>query len=343
MNANHIHSTKRALRQKRRELTEDILISDEFSVEELKTALLSVKPGKGAGLDGVYPEFIKNSGKKTKKWLVRLFNDILTTGKLPKLFKQAKIIAILKPEKDGTEASHYRPISLLSVVYKILEHLILQRIQPLIDAAVPVSQVGFWKNRSCTKQVMALTSHIEAGFERKLRTGTIFIDLTAAYDTVWRDGLMLKFMRVVSCSKISRPLNNILSNRYFQVFLGDKSSRWRRLNNGLLQRSVLSPILFNRYMSDIPITVSKQFQYADAIALTFQANSFAECETTLEADLDKLDEFFRRWRLQPNPSKTESCVFHLNTHEANRLLDVRFTGTDVQHVDQPSDENFEES
>jgi hypothetical protein len=55
MNPNHIHSTKRALHQKRKELTEDILISDEFSVEELKTALLSVKPGKNAGLDGVYP------------------------------------------------------------------------------------------------------------------------------------------------------------------------------------------------------------------------------------------------------------------------------------------------
>jgi hypothetical protein len=197
---------------------------------------------------------------------------------------------------------HYRPISLLSVVYKILERLILQRIQPLIDAAVPVSQAGFRKNRNCTEQVMALTSHIEAGFERKLKTGAIFIDLTAAYDTVWRDGLMLKFMRVVSCSKISRLLNHMLSNRYFQVFLGDKSSRWRRLNNGLPQDSVLAPILFNLYMSDIPLTVSKQFQYADDIALTFQANSFAKYETTLEADLDKLDEFFRRWRLQPNPA-----------------------------------------
>jgi hypothetical protein len=88
-------------------------------------------------------------------------------------------------------------------------------------------------------------------------------------------------------------------------------------------------------MSDIPITVSKQFQYADDIALTFQANSFAECETTLEADLDKLDEFFRRWRLQPNPSNTESCVFHLNTNEANRQLEVRFADTEIQHVEHP--------
>jgi hypothetical protein len=88
-------------------------------------------------------------------------------------------------------------------------------------------------------------------------------------------------------------------------------------------------------MSDLPITVSKQFQYADDIALTFQANSFAEYETTLEADLDKFDEFFRRWRLQPNPSKTESCVYQLNTHEANRQLDVRFTGTEIQHMEHP--------
>jgi hypothetical protein len=223
------------------------------------------------------------------------FQRHFVTGKSSKLFKQAKIIAILKPGKDSTDASHYRPISLLSVVYKILERLILQRIQPLIDAAVPVSQADFRKNRSCTEQVMALTSHIEAGFERKLKTGTIFIDLTAAYDTVWRDGLMLKFMRVVSCSKISSLLNNMVSNHYFQVFLGDK----RRLNNGLPQGSVLAPILFNLYMSGIPITVSKQFQYANDIALTFQTNSFAECETTLLADLDKLDEFLRRWRLQP--------------------------------------------
>jgi hypothetical protein len=67
--------------------------------------------------------------------------------------------------------------------------------------------------------------------------------------------------------------------------------------------------------------------------MSFEPNSFAECETTLEADLDKLDEFFRRWRLQPNPSTTESCVFDLNTHEANRQLDMRFTGTEIQHVE----------
>jgi hypothetical protein len=115
----------------------------------------------------------------------------------------------------------------------------------LIDAVVPVLQAGFRKNRSCTEQVLALTSPIEAGFQRKLKTGVVFINLIAAYDSVWSDGLMLKFMLFLPCAKLSNLLNNMLSNRFFQVFLGDKSSRWRRLNNGLSQGSVLAPLLFS--------------------------------------------------------------------------------------------------
>jgi hypothetical protein len=129
----------------------------------------------------VYLDFNKNSGQRTKKWNVALFNDILTSGKFPKLFKRAKVITILKPGNDGYDPSYFRPISLLSIVCKILDRTILQRIQPLI-AVVSVSQVGLCKNRSCTEQVWR--QNIDAVFQRKLKTGVVFIDLTAAYDTV---------------------------------------------------------------------------------------------------------------------------------------------------------------
>jgi hypothetical protein len=124
-----------------------------FEHKELNTALLVVKSRKAAGFDGVYPEFIKNSGQRTKEWIVALFNVILTSGKIPKLFKRAKVITILKLGKNGSDPSHSQSISLLSIVFKILERMILQRIQPLIDAVVAVSQAGFRKNHSCTEQV----------------------------------------------------------------------------------------------------------------------------------------------------------------------------------------------
>jgi hypothetical protein len=105
---------------------------------------------------------------------------------------------------------NFIPISLLSVMYKLLERMILQRIESLIE-----SQVGHRKHRSCTEQVMALTTPIEASFQRQLKTGVVFVDLSTAYDTVWGDGLMLKFMRTVYCAKISNLLKNMLSNRSF--------------------------------------------------------------------------------------------------------------------------------
>jgi Reverse transcriptase (RNA-dependent DNA polymerase) len=207
---------------------------------------------------------------RTREWILSILNDVLATGRLPKLFKQAKFITILKPGKDGSDSSHLRLISLLSVVYKLLERMILQRIQPLIEDVIPKSQAGFRRHRSSTEQVMAVTSYIEAGFQHKLKTGAVFIDLTAAYDTVWREGMMLYG------AKMSKLLNNMLSNRFFQVFLGNKTSRWRRLNNGLPQGSVLAPMVFSLYLADIPSTSSKQFQYADDIVLTYQAHSIPE-------------------------------------------------------------------
>jgi hypothetical protein len=83
----------------------------------------------------------------------------------------------------------------------------------------------------------------------------------------------------------------MVSHRFFQVF-GNQSSRWRRLNNGLPQDSVLAPILFNLYMSDQPSSSLNLCQFADDIALTNQSKKFEECEILLEETSKHLVESF---------------------------------------------------
>jgi hypothetical protein len=148
-------------------LTVNQTLSRNFSLDEIETALISLKPGKAAVFDGIYPKFIKNFGAQTKEWIISFKNDIVSTSKIPYLFIRAKVISIIKPGKDGTDPAHYRPTSFLSVVYKQLKHLILLRIQPLIEDATPVNQAGFRQHRSHTEQVMALTTHIKAGFQHQ--------------------------------------------------------------------------------------------------------------------------------------------------------------------------------
>jgi hypothetical protein len=77
MDQNHVRSTKRALSQKRRELTIDPDLLANFSTEELNTTMLAVKSGKTASFDGVYPEFIKNYGHMEAGFQRKLKTDVV--------------------------------------------------------------------------------------------------------------------------------------------------------------------------------------------------------------------------------------------------------------------------
>jgi hypothetical protein len=323
------------LKKLKAKLSDNPTFSEDFSLADLNSALRNMKCGKAAGLDEIYPEFIRNMGPHAKEWLVQFMNETLRTGKLPKLWKHSKVVAILKPGKDGSSANHYRPISLLCIPYKLLERLILQRISTSIDAVIPIEQAGFRAGRDCTEQVLALTSNIEAGFQRGLKFSAAFIDLSAAYDTVWRKGLLTKLAEAIPCRKIMNLLNNMLASRYIRVSLGGRISRIKVLNNGLPQGSVLAPVLFNLYVHDIPQTDSLLFQYADDIALLAGSKDLDTGARTLERDLEKLSTYFRNWRLKPNPNKTEVTTFHLNNRQSNSKINVHFEGVLLNHTDHP--------
>ncbi|XP_072390744.1 uncharacterized protein [Diabrotica undecimpunctata] len=180
----HTSTVKRALKQLKANTFATSEYSRAFSLDEINEVLNQTKTGKAAGFDGMYPEFIVHTGTKTRQWLKKFFSDIVNTAVLPPEFKRTKIIAIQKPGKDNKLPESYRPITLLSCCYKLLERLLYNRICNTIEDAVPIEQAGFRRGRSCCDQVLSLTTFIEAGFERREKSAITFIDLTAAYDTV---------------------------------------------------------------------------------------------------------------------------------------------------------------
>lgn len=137
-------------------------------------------------------EQIKHFGPDTKEWLLQLFNHCRENFRIPKLWKKSKVVALLKPGKDPNSANSYRPISLLCHLSKLYERLILNRISNVIDSKIIPQQAGFRPGKSCTNQVLALTEHIEKGYENKVITGLVLVDLTAAYDTVNRRKMLSK-------------------------------------------------------------------------------------------------------------------------------------------------------
>ena len=118
--------------------------------------------------------------------------------------------------------------------------------------------------------------------------------------------------------------------------MGDISSSWRVQKNGLPQGSVLAPTLFNLYINDLPATTCRKFIYADEICLAHQARKCEDLNTTINTDIAKISEFFKRWRLQPSVAKTVSSTFHLHNARINQELDIIQNGRRLRHDNRPT-------
>jgi len=160
-------------------------------------------------------------------------------------------VALLKPAKDPELASSYRPISLLCHLYKLYERMILGRMEKIVESKLIPHQAGFRPGKSCTGQVLALTEHIERGFEDRLITGVALVDLTAAYDTIIHKHLLNKLYATIKDYNLMKVVQSMMQNRRFYVTLNNNKSRWRIQKNGLPQESGLAPMLFNIYIPTI--------------------------------------------------------------------------------------------
>ena len=315
--------------------SEDQNLCNDFTLEEIVTAIKTLKAGKAPGVDNLHPEFFLHLHESCIEWLRTFFNFCLKTTKVSKTWKLAKVVAVLKPKKPPDSASSYRPVSLLCVPYKLYERLIYNRIQPITESALPKEQAGFRPGRSSQDQVVLLTEDIECSFDKKLKAGVVLVYLSAAYDTVWHRGLTLKLLKTLPSKGMIRVIMSMISQRRFHVHIGGKKSRCRTLINGVPQGSVLAPLLFNLYTHDIPPTTSKKYIYADDIALMTCHKGFPEIERVLSQDTDTIRTYFTNWRLKLYTTKTVSSMFHLANRKADYELNVSACGEKLRFESTP--------
>ncbi|XP_025200924.1 uncharacterized protein LOC112598618 [Melanaphis sacchari] len=129
--------------------------------------------------------------------------------------------------------------------------MLLNRLVPFVDSTLIREQAGFHPGKSCTGQIHNLTLTIENDFENKKVTGTVLIDLTAAYDTVNHRLMLKKLYDTTLNFEFVRVFKTLLSNRRFFVNHQVKNIKWSISRNGLPQGSVQAPILCLTYIPTI--------------------------------------------------------------------------------------------
>ena len=163
------------------------------------------------------------------------------------------MISILKPVKDSAQPSSYRPISLLDTIGKLFEKILLIRILYELGerGLLRDEQFGFRTRHSTSLQLARLVERITRNFGEWRRTGAVFLDVAKAFDTVWIEGLLYK-LTVLNFPSYLVIISSYLRGRTYEAFFLTATSSRRDMRAGVAQGGLISPVLINLYVNDMP-------------------------------------------------------------------------------------------
>ena len=216
---------------------------------------------------------------------------------------------ILKPGKLPNEVKSYRPISLLPVISKIFEKILLKRLKSVIENLIPDHQFGFRSKHSTIDQVHRITDIIEKALENKQICSALFLDVAQAFDKVWHEGLLQKIKRLLPLP-FYYLLKSYLSERSFRVKQEQSYSELKKIRGGVPQGSVLAPVLYVLFTQDIPrLQHTTMATFADDTAILAIGETIEESTNKLQSAVNKVVQWTSEWKIKLNESKSVHVDF----------------------------------
>ena len=249
--------------------------------------------------------------------LAELLNKCLKESCIPDCWKFSSVVPVFKNVGEGSTAKNYRDISLRSVVSKVFEKLVNNRIVDHLEKCGLFSdfQYGFRSSRSIA-DLTVVSVRIAKAFNRSGATRAVALDISKAFDRVWHAGLLHKFKSYGISGQILGLISSFLSNRRLRVVLDGKSSQEYPVNARVPQGSILGPTRFLLYINDLPYDVICDIAiYADDTTLYSECDWASdlwqklELASELESDLRDTVDWGKKWLVDFNAGKTQIVSF----------------------------------
>ena len=238
---------------------------------------------------------------------------------------------------ERSTAKNYRPVSLLSVVSKVFEKLVNNRIVDHLEKGGLFSdfQYGFRSSQSTADLLTVVSDRIAWAFNRSGATRAVALDISKAFDRVWHTGLLHKLKSYGISGQIFGLISSFLSNKQLRVVLDGKSSQEYPVNAGVPQESILGPTLFLLYINDLPDDVICNIAiYADDATVYSKCDQASdlwqqlELASELESDLRDTVDWGRKWLVDFNAGKTQLVSFDQSKNTG--AIDVKMDGSKKQ-------------
>lgn len=304
----------------------------DITEEVVYKKLSEINVNKSCGPDDLHPKLLHELRSVIAGPLTKIFKISLKYGVMPQDWKDANVTPLFKKgAKDKCE--NYRPISLTSVVGKMLESIVKDKFVEHLDRfkLLHDSQHGFRRGRSCLTNLLDLMESVTQQIDEGNPVDVIYLDFAKAFDKVPYKRLYKKINSHGIGGKALSWVKEWLTDRRQRVGVNKVYSSYTGVTSGVPQGSVLGPILFLIYINDIDVgLVSKLSKFADDCKLYRPVVNNNEMKT-LQEDLDKIHKWSETWQMKFNVDKCATLhLGHGNMREGYSLGQNQLKSSEIE-------------
>ena len=301
------------------------------TIENISEAVNKLDNNKSCGTDSIYAEHLKYSSEKIYTLLSMCLTGFFVHGYLPESLLTVILVPVIKNKAGNINSKdNYRPIALASIISKVIENIILVRIQDQLESNP--NQFGFKRSHGTDQCIYALKEVINLYTSLKGCVYSCFLDASKAFDRVNHSILFEKLAKRGIPAYIRRILIFWYQHQKMCVKWGSLTSDLFSVSNGVRQGSILSPHFFNVYVDDLSTQLNKlkigcllgdfiinHLLYADDIVLISPSSAgLKKLLSVCEKFGDENDMLFNASKSAIMLSKS-SCMpyFHIPTFRLN--------------------------
>ena len=318
---------------------EDVTLIDE---ESIFATIESMRPFSAPGYDGIPNIVLQKSAHILCPWLKVIFNNSLRLGFTPKVWKKGKVVLIPKGKARTNTTKDFRPITLLPVIVKIFEKVILKRLQHQASDNRWISneQFGFQPGKSATHALMDYSAKISSCIKLKTPVAGIHLDLEGAFDSVWKPILIKRLLDCNCPEYLVNWLNDYLSERT-QMFETSSFKTEVNVEKSTPQGGSLSPFLWSLLIDPLIPKIKNMgveiSVFADDISILITKNTWFGVKVTANNVLHEIQLWANKNALKFNPDKSvyiqysrqrsvEEIHLKMNNVKLKRVNQVKFLG-----------------